>query len=47
MVVATFASVFAPLQYGMLPTTAAVDVPMPFHESVEPEIASGNEVLRF
>ena len=41
VVVATFAKVLAPLKYGMLPTTAAVEVERPEKEIAEPDTAIG------
>ena len=41
VVVATFANVLAPLKYGMLPMTAAVDVESPRKEIAEPETLIG------
>ena len=40
--VATFAKVFAPEKYGILPTTPAVDVERPLNPSVAPESVIGH-----
>ena len=41
-VVATFANVFTPEKYGMLPTTAAVDVDSPLNPTVTPPRVIGH-----